>query len=118
MRLAIACLLAASLPLTSQDSPTIRVTTRMVQVNVIVRDKKGQPVSDLKKEDFTLLDQGKPRTVASFSMTSTSSVAPVAGVAKLPPNIYSNRMDRPAAVSNNVTVILLDGLNTSFSDQV
>jgi len=35
----------------AQDSSTIRVTTRLVQVNVIARDKNG-PVSDLKKEDF------------------------------------------------------------------
>src|SRR4051812_39646284 len=99
MRLAIAIALIAALPLTPQESPTIHVTTRMVQVNVIVRDKKG-PVADLKKEDFTLFEQGKPRTIASFSVASSSATPPPQNAPKLPPNIFSNQLDRSAAVTN------------------
>jgi len=88
----------------------------MVQVNVIVRDKRG-PVSDLKKEDFSLFEQGKPRTIASFSMTANSTSPAPSGATKIPPNIFSNQMDRAATASNNVTVVLLDGLNTALTDQ-
>ena len=42
----------------NQETPTLRVTTRLVQVNVIVKDKQGNPVTDLTRDDFTLLDQG------------------------------------------------------------
>ncbi len=116
MRSQTILLLAAALPLTPQEAPTIKITTRMVQVNVIVRDKKG-PVSDLKKEDFTLLEQGKPRTIASFSVAASANTPAPTGAAKLPPNIFSNQMDRDATSANNVTVVLLDGLNTPIADQ-
>ncbi len=36
----------------------IRSSVRLVQVSVVVEDKKGNPVTDLKQEDFTLLDEG------------------------------------------------------------
>jgi hypothetical protein len=34
--------------------PTIRSNTRLVIVDVVITDKKGQPVSGLKAEDFTV----------------------------------------------------------------
>ncbi len=41
-----------------QEPAVLRVTTRLVQVNVIVQDKKGEPATGLTKEDFTLLNLG------------------------------------------------------------
>ncbi|HYK39530.1 MAG TPA: VWA domain-containing protein [Candidatus Eremiobacteraceae bacterium] len=66
-------LIAASSPLLAQqtqDSATpqivIRATTELVLVNVVARDKKGNLIRDLKKEDFTLLEDGKKQTISSF----------------------------------------------------
>jgi hypothetical protein len=56
-------------------SPIIRSETRLVDVEVVVRDKDG-PVSGLKKEDFTLLDQGKKQTIAVFSGGSFGGASP------------------------------------------
>jgi hypothetical protein len=56
-----ACALAQDAP-----SPTIKVTTRLVQVNVIVHNRKGQPVPDLVKSDFVLLDRGKQQTIGVY----------------------------------------------------
>ena len=65
-------LLAASSPLPAQqtqDSATpqivIRATTELVLVNVVARDKKGNLIRDLKKEDFTLLEDGKKQTIST-----------------------------------------------------
>jgi len=59
--LAAAVLLSPAAPLTPQepDKPgaaqtPIRVSTELVLVNVVARDKKGNPIRDLKQEDFTL----------------------------------------------------------------
>ena len=68
----IAVLLTPGLP--AQNAPsqqgqgnyTFRATTELVLVNVVVRDKDGTPVRDLKREDFTVLEDGKPQTLASF----------------------------------------------------
>lgn len=40
-------------------APTIRVTTRMVLVDVVVTDKQGKPVLGLKPADFALEENGK-----------------------------------------------------------
>src|SRR5215475_8356080 len=61
---------AASLAQQSQESATpqavIRTTTEVVLVNVVAHDKKGNLIRDLKKEDFTLLEDGKKQTISSF----------------------------------------------------
>src|ERR1035438_4149501 len=61
--LGMVSLLAAQDPAPTQAPPVIKMTTRQVQVSVVVRDKKVQPVADLKREDFTVLDQGKPQEI-------------------------------------------------------
>jgi VWFA-related protein len=53
----------------AQDvADTIRVRTRVVFMDALVKDKKtGIPISDLKPENFELFDDGKPRTVSYFT---------------------------------------------------
>src|SRR2546430_924471 len=50
-------------PLLAAPTPTIKVTTRLVQINVLVHDHHGVPIEDLKKEDFELSDSGKPQII-------------------------------------------------------
>lgn len=116
--LAFAVLTAAILAQTQ----TIRVTTRVVEVSVVVRDKNG-PVANLTRDDFTLLDQGKPQKILGFTQTLVpaatvgAATAAVAAV-PLPPHIYSNRPETRPSIPANTTVILLDALNTQMNDQV
>jgi VWFA-related protein len=104
----------------NQQGPTtqqtnLKVETRLVQVSVIVHDKSGVPVKDLKKEDFLVLDEKQPQAVRIFSMETNlpATVTP----APLPSGTYTNRLRARAGVPNSITVILLDGLNTSITDQ-
>ncbi len=96
----------------AQDSaPLFRSTTRLVQVNVIVRHK-NEPVTDLKKEDFRLFDNGKLQTISSFSVESSNGKLPESPV-KLPPGVYTNQLMKKPGTPQSVTVILLDMQNTS-----
>jgi VWFA-related protein len=53
----------------SRDTPTtFKVRVNLVLVRVVVRDREGKPVSNLKKEDFQLFDNKKPQTISSFSL--------------------------------------------------
>ena len=99
-----------------QAPPVFRTATRLVQVNVVVHDHHGQPVGDLKKEDFTIAERGKPQTISFFSMETADRLASPAGP-PLPPHVFTNVVAQQAGVPTSVTVVLLDLLNTSLVDQ-
>ncbi len=61
----------------SQAGYTFKAQTELVLVNVTVRDKNGNPVRDLKPEDFTVLEDNKPQKVATFDIENTQNVAQV-----------------------------------------
>lgn len=99
----------------SQSSPVLRTTTRLVQLNVVVRKKNGDPVTGLKPEDFSVLDDGQPQKIAVFS---SETIAPAFKTATaVPANVFSNRLDRGGKAPGSVTIILFDTLNTSVADQ-
>jgi VWFA-related protein len=112
-------LLLVPAALTSQtpaQSPPIRVSTHLVQVGVIVRDNNG-PVTGLTKDDFALLDRGKPQKIDVFAVESeegdTLASDPLSQpAAPLPLNTFSDRHQYPAEKPRSVTIILLDNLNT------
>ncbi|MBI3668237.1 MAG: VWA domain-containing protein [Acidobacteria bacterium] len=87
----------------------MRFTSRLVQVNVVVQDKKGEPVSDLTKDDFAVLDQGQSQQLSLFAVESNQILpaAPRAGK-----NVYTNRLEQRGATPTSVTVVLIDTLNT------
>ncbi len=72
-------------------------------------------MKDLKKEDFVLSESGKPQQISFFAVDSAET--PTAPPAALPPHIFTNVLARHAGVPTSVTVILLDLLNTSWTDQ-
>jgi VWFA-related protein len=93
-------------------SITIRTSTRLVVVDVVVTDKKGQPVTGLKVEDFTVEENGKKEKIATFTPPGANQVS----LQTPPPGILSNHPEflKPAGVP---TVLLLDAANSSFQDQ-
>ena len=101
-------------PPAAQDaSPAIK-TTRSVQVSVFVQNRQGEPVTDLKKEDFVLYDQGEEQTVRSFTVQKYQRPLPAGAP---PAGTYNNRIDAVQPMPNALTVILLDGLNTIWDDR-
>ena len=104
---------AAPIPQMPSNAPasTVRRDVRLVQINVVVHDKNG-PVSDLTKDDFVVLDQGKPQKVSVFSVEATK--APLGPAQTLPQNTFSNQPQKGATTPNSVTVVLLDNLNTLY----
>src|ERR1700730_12657689 len=77
----VLALVLARVNVVSQQTPTdytFRSPTELVLVNVTVRDKNGNPVRDLKREDFTVLEDNKPQQVISFDLENTDAVLPTA----------------------------------------
>src|SRR5882672_2854310 len=64
----ILVLLAAPVTSAQEVADTIRVRTRVVFMDALVKDKKtGIPITDLKPENFELFDDGKPREISYFT---------------------------------------------------
>jgi VWFA-related protein len=63
----------------SQQPPTIRSRTTLVPVDVRVIDRDGKPVTDLKKEDFTVLENGVRQDVRFFDTHTLTPEAPRPG---------------------------------------
>jgi VWFA-related protein len=64
----------------AQEQPagtfTLKVQSEIVLTNVVVRDKKtGEVVKGLKASDFTILENGKPQTIASFDYQNVNEAA-------------------------------------------
>src|SRR5437870_8731491 len=102
---------AAQQTSTELPAPTIRVTTHLVLIDAVVTDKQGNPIAGLRPEDFVVEENGKAQKIATFA----GPVQSTAGPASLPPGIYSNRSQYRS--TGPVTVMLLDAINTPFSDQ-
>jgi len=99
---------------TPAQRPAIRVSTHLVQIDVVVKDKHGDPVTDLTKDDFTLLDEGRPQSISIFSMQATHLTPATA--APMPKSTFTNRFEEEADIPTSVTVVLIDALNTHIVD--
>ena len=84
--LTAAAVLSPADPLASQEPDKqaagpapIRVSTELVLVNVVARDKKGNPVRDLKQADFTLYEDGKKQQISTFDFEDVDQLPVTAG---------------------------------------
>jgi VWFA-related protein len=107
--------------LMAAQEPSFRVNTRLVEVDVVVRSKDSA-VTGLTRDDFRILDNGKPQNIATFSVRSSADAKvvankAVANVTPLPPGTISNRVSSRGEEPVAATVILLDRLNTEVADQ-
>ncbi|MBV8053583.1 MAG: VWA domain-containing protein [Acidobacteriaceae bacterium] len=53
-----------------QSAATLKVNVNVVQLFFNVKDKKGALIPDLKKDDFHILEDGKPQTIKYFAAES------------------------------------------------
>src|SRR5262245_56094507 len=64
----------------AQQGPTtggvIRIDVNLVQVDAVVTDSKGKPVTDLKAEDFELLQDGQVQKITNLEFISYKRPAP------------------------------------------
>src|SRR5262245_45509811 len=98
-----------------QDQP-IRVKTELIELRAVVTDKRGQAIKDLKKEDFELMENGKPREVSFFSVVKI----PGRGEARQTVNTPANGTTdvpagaaRPAESIGRTVLLYVDTLHLS-----
>jgi VWFA-related protein len=98
---------------TPPQPPPIHVSTHLVQIGIIVRDKNGA-VANLTKDDFAIFDRGKPQTISVFTAESAESAPQTVPIQPrpLPPNTFSDLPQVNGPAVRSVTIVLLDNLNT------
>ena len=102
-------------PLRADQPPRISVTTHLVSVDVVVREH-DRPVTGLIQDNFVVLEDGRPQTVNFFEAHTAGDAAALPRPPALPLDTYTNL---PVThVTDSVTVLLLDALNTEAPDQL
>ena len=99
-----------------ESATVLKSITRLVVVDVVATDKNGA-VTGLDRDDFTLLEDGKPQKIRVFNFQQPDRNVTAAAFAppKLPENVYTNVARYNAGSALNV--ILLDALNTNLPNQ-
>src|SRR6478752_8242979 len=100
-----------------ESATVIKSITRLVVVDVVATDKDGA-ITDLKQDDFTMLEDGKEQKIRvfNFQQPHANAAGAVAMTSSRPPeNVFSN-VARFSA-SSALNILLLDALNTNLPHQ-
>ena len=108
----------AAIPARSQDkkdsrtSPdqedVIRISANLISVDVMVKDKKGKAITDLKAEDFTLSENGVRQNIEFFDSTLAGGSDP----ARTGSISVITRPGQPNNLPRNIIALVLDGQTT------
>jgi VWFA-related protein len=98
----------------------VTVTTNLVQVDVVVLDKNGRQVTDLRPEDFEVQEDGKRQPITNFAYISVDAAnSPQQNLATARPATDPNAPTvappplRPEQVHRTITFVV-DDLGLSF----
>ncbi|HKC86741.1 MAG TPA: VWA domain-containing protein, partial [Blastocatellia bacterium] len=89
----------------------------MIDLRAVVTDKRGQPITDLKKEDFELMENGKPQEVSFFSVVKIpgrGEAGPSAPPSAAAPAGAPGGATRPAETIGRTVLLYVDTLHLSL----
>src|SRR5437667_1040897 len=83
-------------PVSNED--VVRITTNLVQVDAIVTDKDGKPVTDLKPEEIQIFEDGKRQKITHFLFFTgpreTTPPPKIVGTDRSAPALSTTRLKR------------------------
>ena len=106
------------------QAPTLRAETTLVEFTIVATDGHGRPVTDLKSDEISILEDGALRSVAFFRFEGAtgggagSDGAAPAQPEPLPPGIFTNRAEYSPGPPRNLTAVVFDTINTPPQAQV
>ncbi|HZL56405.1 MAG TPA: VWA domain-containing protein [Bryobacteraceae bacterium] len=105
----------------SNDAPiTFQSKVNLVLVPVVVRDKAGKTVDNLKKEDFQLFDKGKAQVISKFSIEKAGSkvIPPAPQLEKSLDETTDAAPGLPMVIPTHFVAWFFDDIHLSFGDLV
>jgi VWFA-related protein len=110
---------------TGDGTFTMKVQTDIVLTNVVVRDKKtGEVVKGLKQSDFTILENAKPQTIASFDYQNVDEAAvlrestTVTGKATIADLLSRDFAASPAALRDHRLIVMFFDLSSMQPEDI
>lgn len=108
----------------SQEAPLVKVTTRLITLQILARDGHGHPVPGLTARDFQVFEEvppknaRRPQQIALFQPVIVAAIAAAdKGTVQMPAGVFSNLVSLQR-VPTPPTVLLIDGINTPLSAQM
>lgn len=105
---------------TDEAQDIVRITTKLVQVDVVVT-RGGQQVTDLKPEDFEIFEDGRAQTITNFSYISNLPAAAVANSKLAPAPPTKDNKEPPVILAppsrtdiRRTIALVVDDLGMSF----
>jgi VWFA-related protein len=100
-------------PGAQSQRPTFRAGVQLVDVDVVVFDKTtGQPIRNLKKRDFTIVDRKRTQPIATFSEVNYDHDP---NEPSLPPSVALDVSDNRSVQSTRLVLIVVDDLHIAKS---
>jgi VWFA-related protein len=94
-----------------EQPPTFKREVEVVTVDVVVVNKAGNPITGLRREDFTILDEGAPQAIVNFDVvTLPDEPAPAAPRPVERPRVATNTAPR---LPGRTFVVVFDNINMS-----
>ena len=110
IKIFLGCLMVLAIPAQAQnpqkpqdEDDIVKVKSNLVNIDVIVKDKKGKYVSDLKAEDFTISENGTPQKIEFFDAPLTRPDSATA-------------TSEPLAAPRNYVSLVLDSQTTDITN--
>src|ERR1041385_3152908 len=104
-------------PQKPDEDDVVRITTNLVQVDSVITDNHGKPVTDLKPDEVEIFEDGRKQKIANFSFTlseaAPQTVAKSPRTAKEAPPIPSAALRRED-IKRTIAIIVDENLNCSF----
>jgi VWFA-related protein len=104
-------------PAPAQQQPTFKVQVDYVEVDAIATDRAGAVVSDLKKEDFQVIEDGQSQTITAFTFVHIpveQLQRPIGAAAPIEPDVKDN--EHP--FDGRLYVMIIDDYHTAFARTV
>ena len=107
--------IAAPLPTPppADDSDVVKITTALIQIDVTVTDKRGKVITDLRRDEIEIYENGQKQDVSNFSFISNVREQIEKGKAALPGVPLPPSAIKPENVRRTIALVV-DDLTLSF----